>query len=107
MKNLLDAYSAVAGDDVISHLRQRAVPLRGLRVVHINSTRSGGGVAEILERLVPLMRELGIDAVWEIIEGDGDFYVCTKNMHNALQGARVTIADEMPHANEYTSARNA
>lgn len=107
MKNLLDEYSAVAGADVISHLRQLADPLRGLRVVHINSTRSGGGVAEILERLVPLMRELGIDAVWEIIEGDGDFYACTKNMHNALQGAQVTISDEMLHAYEETNARNA
>jgi trehalose synthase len=55
MKASLDDYAAVAGADVIDQLRQLAEPLRGMRIVHVYSTRLGGGVAEILIRLVPLM----------------------------------------------------
>ncbi|MCG2749341.1 MAG: hypothetical protein L6365_17645 [Desulfobulbaceae bacterium] len=67
MTNLLDAYAGVAGQDVINHLRQLARPLQGMKVVHVNSTKVGGGVAEILTKLVPLMQELGINASWEVI----------------------------------------
>src|SRR5690606_40729989 len=55
------------GDHVIEQLEQLAEPFRGKRFVHVNSTRVGGGVAEILDKMVPLMRELGIDATWEVI----------------------------------------
>src|SRR5690606_16198048 len=81
---LLDDYAQVAGEDVIEHLRQLARPLAGKRLVNVNSTREGGGVAEILRKLVPLARELGIDAQWEVIKGTPEFYECTKAMHNAL-----------------------
>ena len=70
---------------------QLARPLAGRRVLHVNSTRAGGGVAEILHRLIPLQRELGLDARWELIEGDAEFYRVTKSFHNALQGDRVEI----------------
>ena len=106
-KTRLDSYAAVAGEDVVSHLRQLAAPLKGLRVVHVNSTRSGGGVAEILEWLVPLMRELGLDPTWEIISGDDAFYQCTKSFHNALQGNRVAVSEALYRAYEQTNARNA
>lgn len=105
--NLLDGYAPVAGADVIDQLRQLSDPLRGLRVVHVNSTRVGGGVAEILAKLVPLKRELGIDATWEVIEGDGDFFGTTKSMHNALQGDAVTISRKQLDAYEAVNARNA
>ncbi|MBD3347935.1 MAG: glycosyl transferase family 1, partial [Candidatus Eisenbacteria bacterium] len=72
--NLLERYAPVAGEDAIDQLRQLSEHLRGRKVVHVNSTRVGGGVAEILAKLVPLKRELGIDTSWEVIEGDGDFY---------------------------------
>src|SRR6185436_13576084 len=91
MSATLEAYAEAAGQDAIQHLRHLARPLRGARVVHVNSTAVGGGVAEILARLIPLKRELGIDATWEIIEGDAEFYAATKGFHNALQGQRVDL----------------
>lgn len=105
--SLLDDYAGVAGGDVIEHLRQLSEPLRGMKVVHVNSTRVGGGVAEILAKLVPLTRELGIDARWEVIRGDPDFYQCTKNMHNALQGNSIALTETQIRAYEENNARNA
>jgi trehalose synthase len=105
--SLLDGYAQVAGEEVIDQLRQLSEPLRGLKVVHVNSTKVGGGVAEILAKLVPLKRELGIDATWEVIEGDGGFFKTTKSMHNALQGNAVAISKEQYDAYEAVNARNA
>lgn len=107
MPGLLDAYGQIAGAEIVDHLQQLAAPLRGMTVVHVNSTRVGGGVAEILEKLIPLMRELGIDTRWEVITGEGQFYECTKGFHNALQGNRVVIPDHLLKAYERTNARNA
>jgi trehalose synthase len=107
MSDLLEAYERVAGEDVIGQLRQLAAPLKGVRAVNVNSTRYGGGVAEILDKLVPLMRELGIEASWEVISGEGAFYECTKSFHNALQGVRAPIPQRLLHAFEETNRRNA
>lgn len=105
--NQLEDYRDVAGADVIDHLRQLGARLRGASVVHINSTRAGGGVAEILAKLVPLMQDLGIDTRWEIITGDADFFECTKGMHNSLQGLRAPLGDSQLRVYEETNARNA
>ena len=102
--SLLDDYAAVAGDDAVAQLRQLAAGLHGATVVHVNSTRVGGGVAEILTKLVPLMLELGLDARWEVISGDPEFYECTKGMHNALQGVRAPIREELLRNYEATNA---
>lgn len=107
MTTLLDSYAQVAGADVIRHLQQLATPLKGARVVYVNSTRSGGGVAEILTNLVPLKRELGFGARWEVISGDGEFYQCTKGFHNGLQGNRVELPAALRRAYEDTNAQNA
>jgi trehalose synthase len=104
---LLDSYRQIAGEDVIDHLMQLAKHLNGTRVVHINSTRVGGGVAEILAKLVPLKQELGLDTSWEVIEGEGDFFRCTKGFHNALQGTHVPLLDNLKKAYEETNASNA
>ena len=89
MSVALRDYAEAAGPEVIDALERLARPLRGRRVVHVNSTRVGGGVAEILARLVPLMKDLGLDAGWEVIEGTQEFYGVTKTFHNALQGVPV------------------
>lgn len=95
MTTMLDSYAAVTSRDVIRHLQQLAGPLKGKTVVHVNSTRVGGGVAEILDKLVPLSRELGIDTRWEVITGDSEFYQCTKSMHNGIQGNRIAIPETL------------
>jgi trehalose synthase len=107
MAALLTDYAKVTGDDMVDHLRQLAKPLADMRVVHVNSTRVGGGVAEILAKLVPLLRELGIDASWEVIKGEAGFYATTKSFHNALQGNQVNIPEEQLREYEETNARNA
>lgn len=63
--------------------------------LHINSTKAGGGVAEILQRMVPILKELGVEARWEVIEGDERFFDITKKIHNALQGNAEKITDDM------------
>ncbi len=63
--------------------------------LHINSTREGGGVAEILSSMMPVLQELGIDARWEVIEGDREFFHITKMIHNALHGKHEVITDDM------------
>jgi len=88
---LLDRYEEVVGPREIQRLRQLAGRLAGKRIVHVNSTRTGGGVAEILRWMVPLMQELGLDARWEVISGSPDFYRVTKAFHNGLQGLPVAL----------------
>ena len=107
MSYLLDSYAAMVGSDVIERLRQLARPLAGMSIVHVNSTRVGGGVAEILEKLVPLTNDLGINTSWEVISGDHDFYECTKGMHNGLQGTRLDISRHLFGVYEETNFQNA
>jgi trehalose synthase len=88
-RETLDAYRAVVGDRTIGELFRLAESLKGATAQHVNSTRTGGGVAEILERLVPLTNELGIKATWDVIEGEDEFWRVTKGFHNAIQGSEV------------------
>ena len=82
----LDAYEPIVGRQVVDELRYLAERVRGRRVQHINSTAAGGGVAEILHRLVPLLQELGLPTRWDVIKGNDAFFQVTKKMHNALHG---------------------
>jgi trehalose synthase len=106
MESLLEQYAHVVGKEVIDHLKQLANPLKGMKILHINSTKEGGGVAEILNRLIPLKKELGIDAEWEIIKGEKEFYQCTKKMHNSLQGDRDDISSALLTIYENTNLQN-
>src|SRR5438128_10381303 len=89
--NFLDRYEEVVGHQEVMRLRQLAERRKGRRIVHINSTRTGGGVAEILNWMIPMMNELGLQARWEIVTGPPDFYHVTKAFHNALQGLPVNL----------------
>ena len=91
----LTAYSSVAEPEEIRALTRLAAQLRGRYFLHINSTSMGGGVAEILHRLVYLFRELGIHARWEVIKGDQPFFEVTKQIHNGLQGMPVKMTPKM------------
>jgi trehalose synthase len=88
---LLERYEEIVGHQEVMHLRRLGQRLAGKRIVHVNSTRSGGGVAEILGWMIPLMQELGIDARWEVITAPPDFYRVTKAFHNGLQGLPVSL----------------
>ena len=105
--SLLDQYQKVVGPAVIEQLRQLAAPLADMKIIHVNSTKEGGGVAEILHRLIPLKRELGLDATWEVIHGEGEFYQCTKSFHNGFQGNAVDVPEHLLRAFEETNERNA
>jgi len=107
MTTLLESYAAIVGEDVIDHLKQLAQPLAGMKIIHVNSTREGGGVAEILNWMIPLTKELGIDAEWEVVNGGKEFYQCTKNFHNGLQGSPIAIPPVLLRAYEQTNADNA
>lgn len=85
----LAAYAPVAGDEAIDEIRRLAEPLRGARVLHLNATRFGGGVAELLPTLTALMLDVGLQAEWRIIPGDEAFFNVTKSIHNGLQGMEV------------------
>ena len=91
----VDAYRPIVGDEIVDGLRARAEEFEGARVLHVNSTAYGGGVAEILYTLVPLMSGLGLDAEWQIIEADADFFEVTKFFHNALQGMEIPTTRQM------------
>ncbi len=103
----LEFYADIVGHDVIDHLYQLSSLLKNIKVIHVNSTRKGGGVAEILEKLVPLSQELGIDTKWEVITGNERFFHCTKSMHNALQGNPLDIPNGLLKVYEETNAQNA
>jgi trehalose synthase len=87
----LSAYEQIVGSSAITQLSRIGKKLEGLRIVHVNSTRQGGGVAEILVWMVPFMREVGLDASWEVIEGTEEFFDITKKIHNGLQGRPVAL----------------
>ncbi|MFC1844895.1 glycosyltransferase [Thermodesulfobacteriota bacterium] len=95
LQNIKAEYEAVTSPNVMHQLEQLAAPLKGAKVLHINSTKEGGGVAEILHKLIPLKQALGIEADWEIITGNQEFYQCTKGFHNALQGMRQHIPETL------------
>ncbi len=90
----LDDYIPIVGRSVIEDLRLLSERLSGRRIQHVNSTAVGGGVAEILNRMVPLCNELGVDSRWDVITGGERFYSVTKKFHNALHGKPESLTRE-------------
>lgn len=89
----IEDYRDIVGDKVISVLFKESTPLRGNRILNVNSTFTGGGVAEMLWSTVPLMNDLGIEYGWRVIHGTADFFPITKKWHNALQGEDVSVSE--------------
>jgi trehalose synthase len=92
-KSLTD-YTHIVGKELTARIRELAEPLRGKRVLHVSATAFGGGVSEILYTIVPLMRDVGVDAHWHVLFGKDEFFTATKLLHNSLQGAEETLTDE-------------
>jgi len=88
-------YESIVGKQTIGELQLLAEGLKGRRVKMVNSTAVGGGVAEILNRLIPLLNELGIPTDWEVIRGGEDFFEITKKIHNALHGEPLSLTPRM------------
>jgi trehalose synthase len=90
----LDLHVPIVGPQAIDELRLLGDQLRGRVMRHISSTAVGGGAAEILHRMVPYFRELGIDARWEVIKGDGDFYSAARKLQAGLQGQAHPLTEK-------------
>ncbi len=100
-------YEGSAGAEAVAGLRRLAASLRGARVLHLNATPYGGGVAEILRSEVPLLQDLGLVVDWKIITGDEAFFRVTKTIHNGLQGATRELTPAERETYVTYSTRNA
>jgi trehalose synthase len=104
---MIEQYSGIAPKGDLLLLGRLSERLQKKSFLHINSTRAGGGVAEILQRMIPILEELGISARWEVIAGDDKFFDITKRIHNALQGNPQEITEEMWEYHCEVNRRNA
>lgn len=89
----LDDYRPIVGDKVIAEIYKKASRLHNKSIVHVNSTYQGGGVAEMLNSIVPLMNDIGVDTDWRTLHGSPDFFNITKKFHNALQGGPINMTE--------------
>jgi trehalose synthase len=103
----LDDYAKIIGKKEIGSIRALAEKASGSRVCHVNSTSFGGGVAEILYRLVPLMRDVGLNVEWKVMRGAEEFFNATKTIHNALQGKKMPLTEDLRKTYLEYNKRNA
>jgi len=103
----LDDYREVAPKGTADFLKLLAKKVQGKKILHINSTRVGGGVAEILRSLIPLLQDVGLDVQWEVISGNEEFFRITKAFHNALQGQEQNLSQGMLKAYVEVNGENA
>lgn len=104
---MIDQYSGISHKGDLILLHKLGEKLNNRSFLHVNSTRAGGGVAEILHRMIPILKDLGIDARWEVIEGDERFFDITKKIHNSLQGNFEDITEDMWQHHYEVNRRNA
>jgi trehalose synthase len=103
----LDKYQDIVGENLIQKIRTEASSLSEKKMVHINSTYQGGGVAEILNSLVILLNDVGIETDWRILHGNLDFFTITKKFHNALQGDRINLSEKKKEIYYINNVNNA
>ncbi|MBF7083448.1 glycosyltransferase [Desulfallas sp. Bu1-1] len=102
----LNDYAPITGREQIENIRRLGRSLRGVGIQHINSAAVGGGVAEILKRLVPLMMDVGLDPRWDVLQGTEDFFMVTKTFHNAFHGLPVQLHEKMFETYREVSRQN-
>jgi trehalose synthase len=107
MSVTLDDYRSVSPRGAVDILRRMSERLRGRQLVQVNASRVTGGVAEILQRHIPLLQELGIDARWEVIEGGEGFEAASLAFYNTLQGEEQRVTEEMIQEYMATNRANA
>ena len=93
-QKVLADYATIASRGLMDQIRALAAPLAGKRVLHLSATAFGGGVAEILYTLIPLMRDAGLETEWRVIYGEDEFFDVTKTIHNALQGSPRGLTED-------------
>jgi len=103
----INNYRELAGHETVDRILKKAETLKGKKIIHINSTYSGGGVAELLSSLVLIMNGVGLRADWRLLFGNADFFSSTKKFHNALQGASIRMTDLKKDIYEQTIQENA
>jgi len=91
----LKEYSTIVEEERIERLRSSAQRLKGLKILELNSTAQGGGVAEMLYSSIPFLNEMGIEAEWKVINGSERYFECTKILHNLLQGMKGSFTREL------------
>jgi trehalose synthase len=104
---MLSSYSGISPKSDLTLLKKLADKMSGRTFLHVNYTRAGVVVSEILQRMVPILENIGINVRWEVLEGDERFFEITKKMHNALQGNPETITREMWDYHFDVNKRNA
>jgi trehalose synthase len=90
----LEAYASILNEEKIERLQRVAQKLKGLKLLELNATAQGGGVAEMLYNSIPFLDSLGIEAEWKIIMGNKEYFECTKSLHNLLQGKEGSFTAE-------------
>ena len=103
----LEEYREFAPKGTVDLLYRLSELVEGRRFLHVSAVRYGGGTAEVLRRLVPIMRSLGIEATWEVISGVQEFFDVTRRMTNALQGHEENLTEEMYDTYLRVNRRNA
>ncbi|RME65444.1 MAG: glycosyl transferase family 1, partial [Nitrospirae bacterium] len=104
---MLSQYKGISPEGDLLLIERLCCQLEGKSFLHINSTRQGGGVAEILHRMIPLLKEFGIKARWEVIEGSPEFFDVTKKIHNSLQGSPEIFTPDMWELHYEINRKNA
>ena len=91
----LTAYASIVGNEKIERIQNIGHRLKGLKILELNSTAKGGGVAEMLYSSVPFLNMLGVETEWKIVNGRESYFECTKMLHNLLQGMKGSFTREM------------
>ncbi len=91
----IEAYAAIVGLEKIDKLQEAVKRVSGLKLLELNGTAQGGGVAEMLRSYVPFLDSLGVETEWKVISGNKEYFECTKGMHNLMQGMEGSFTAEM------------